>query len=100
MNKSRRINELARDLEVKSSAILDKLKEMGISGKTHSSSVEEDVVVQLRHVFLGEDLPAGTTLGSSSGTNGVSHEAPKGQDAEAARPDERPKRSRPAAEAQ
>ena len=33
MNKSRRINELARDLEVKSHAILDKLKELGIIRK-------------------------------------------------------------------
>jgi hypothetical protein len=73
-NKSRRIIELARELEVKSSAILDKLRELGISGKTHSSSVEEDVVLQLRHVFLGEDLPAGTLLGSSpSANNGAAH---------------------------
>src|SRR5882757_7542295 len=53
MNKSRRINELARDLEVKSSAVLDKLKELGISGKTHSSSVDEDVAEQLRVIFHG-----------------------------------------------
>ncbi len=51
MNKSRRINELARDLEVKSHEILDKLKELGISGKTHSSSVDEDVAIRLRDLL-------------------------------------------------
>src|SRR5260370_7043349 len=95
MNKSRRINELARDLEVKSSAILDKLKELGISGKTHSSSVDEDVVVQLRHVFLGEDLPAGTTLGRSSGTNGASHQTPRGHPGRAAEGKKKPRAGRP-----
>ena len=83
MNKSRRINELARDLEVKSGAILDKLKELGINGKTHSSSVDEDVVLQLRHVFLGEDLPAGATLGSAKASNGASHESASERRAEA-----------------
>ncbi len=67
MNKSRRINELARDLEVKSHAILDKLKELGITGKTHSSSVDEDVALRLKDIFLGE----GAEL---RGSNGVSHE--------------------------
>ncbi len=67
MNKSRRINELARDLEVKSSAILDKLKELGITGKTHSSSVDEDVAVQLRHIFVDGE-------GTESSSNGRSHE--------------------------
>jgi translation initiation factor IF-2 len=38
-----RINDLARELEVKSKAILDVLEEVGITEKkTHSSSVEPD----------------------------------------------------------
>ena len=39
-----RINELARELEVKPGVILDLLPELGVQEKkTHSSSVDEDV---------------------------------------------------------
>ncbi len=38
-----RINDLARELEVKSKAILDVLEEVGVTEKkTHSSSLEAD----------------------------------------------------------
>ena len=38
-----RINDLARELEEKSNAILDALKAVGVTEKkTHSSSIEED----------------------------------------------------------
>ncbi|HEX7361376.1 MAG TPA: translation initiation factor IF-2 [Bryobacteraceae bacterium] len=44
-----RINELARELEVKPGIILDLLPELGVQEKkTHSSSIEEDVAVELR----------------------------------------------------
>src|SRR5271169_3976994 len=50
-----RINELARELEVKPSAILDVLPELGIAEKkTHSSSLEDDQVVVVRRRFGGE----------------------------------------------
>ena len=49
-----RINELARDLEVKANLILDKLPDFGVTEKkTHSSSVDEDVAEKLRHFFVG-----------------------------------------------
>ena len=39
-----RINELARELEVKPNVILDMLPELGVTEKkTHSSSIDEDV---------------------------------------------------------
>ena len=39
-----RINELARELEVKPGTIIDMLPELGVvEKKTHSSSVDEDV---------------------------------------------------------
>ena len=42
-----RINELARELEVKPSVILDLLPELGVTEKkTHSSSIDEDVADQ------------------------------------------------------
>ncbi|MGH8162786.1 MAG: translation initiation factor IF-2 N-terminal domain-containing protein, partial [Rhodanobacteraceae bacterium] len=42
--KKTRINELARELEVKPGVILDLLPELGVrEKKTHSSSIEEDV---------------------------------------------------------
>lgn len=44
-----RINDLARELEVKSKVILDLLPEVGVTEKkTHSSSVEEDEAARVR----------------------------------------------------
>lgn len=44
-----RINELARELEVKPGVILDMLPELGVQEKkTHSSSIDEDVALALR----------------------------------------------------
>ena len=54
-----RINELARDLEIKANLILDLLPELGVTEKkTHSSSIDEDVAEKLRLRFLGEQLHA------------------------------------------
>ncbi len=51
-----RINELARDLEIKAHLILDKLPDFGVNEKkTHSSSVDEDVAEKLRHYFSSGD---------------------------------------------
>ncbi len=50
-----RINELARELEVKPNVILETLAELGIADKkTHSSSLDDDVALQVRHRVLGE----------------------------------------------
>src|SRR5882672_7441358 len=47
-----RINDLARELEVKSKAILDVLDEVGVTEKkTHSSSIEEDEAERVRKHF-------------------------------------------------
>jgi CHAT domain-containing protein len=47
-----RINDLARELEVKSKAILDALIEVGVTEKkTHSSSIEEHEAVLVRKYF-------------------------------------------------
>src|SRR5690349_8963366 len=47
-----RINDLARELEVKSKAILDVLPEIGVTEKkTHSSSLEEHEAVKVRAHF-------------------------------------------------
>ena len=44
-----RINELARELEVKPNVILDMLPELGVTDKkTHSSSLDDDVALQVR----------------------------------------------------
>ncbi len=45
-----RINELARELEIKPNKILELLPELGVSEKkTHSSSIDEDVAEQIKH---------------------------------------------------
>src|ERR1700761_9831255 len=47
-----RINDLARELEVKSKEILDVLPQVGVTEKkTHSSSIEEDEAVRVRAFF-------------------------------------------------
>src|ERR1700745_1699636 len=47
-----RINDLARELEVKSKAILDVLPEVGVTEKkTHSSSLEEHEAEKVRGYF-------------------------------------------------
>src|SRR3954467_12336154 len=52
-----RINELARELEVKAHEILDRLPELGVvEKKTHSSSIDEDVAIRLRRLY-GFDSP-------------------------------------------
>src|ERR1700692_196928 len=65
-----RINELARQLEVKSREVIDKLHELGIAEKvTHSSSIDEDKADQLRRYYSGEShapLPAATNRNGSS----------------------------------
>ena len=54
-----RINELARELEVKAHEILDLLPELGVTEKkTHSSSVDEDMAIKLRRHY-GRDVPIG-----------------------------------------
>jgi translation initiation factor IF-2 len=52
-----RINELARELEVKAHEILERLPELGVQEKkTHSSSIDEDVAIKLRRLF-GFEVP-------------------------------------------
>jgi translation initiation factor IF-2 len=47
-----RINELARELEVKSKEIIDALPAMGITEKlTHSSSLDDDLIYKIRKHF-------------------------------------------------
>src|SRR6516225_4626728 len=56
-----RINELARELEVKAHEILDRLPELGVTEKkTHSSSIDEDVAIKLRRLY-GFEVPEGET---------------------------------------
>ena len=52
-----RINELARELEVKAHEILDLLPELGVAEKkTHSSSIDEDTALKLRRHY-GKEIP-------------------------------------------
>ncbi len=57
-----RINDLARELEVKSKAILDYLPTIGVDDKkSHSSSLDADVVERVRKHFQGESEKAAST---------------------------------------
>ncbi len=55
-----RINDLARELEVKSKSILDALTAVGVEEKkTHSSSIEEDEAEKVRGYLTGGNRPSG-----------------------------------------
>ena len=50
-----RINELARDLEVKAKAILEYLAEMGVADKkSHSSSIEDELAEKVKAYFRAQ----------------------------------------------
>ncbi|MCS7025401.1 MAG: translation initiation factor IF-2 [Bryobacteraceae bacterium] len=54
-----RINELARELEVKPHKILDLLPELGVlDKKTHSSSIDEEIAIKVRRHFGFEEAAA------------------------------------------
>ncbi|HEX6497159.1 MAG TPA: translation initiation factor IF-2 N-terminal domain-containing protein, partial [Acidobacteriaceae bacterium] len=65
-----RINDLARELEVKSRAILDVLQEVGVTDpKTHSSSLEGDEAQRVRaHFQRGNGRNGSASAKSESGT--------------------------------
>ena len=55
-----RINDLARELEVKSKSILDALTAVGVEEKkTHSSSIEADEAEKVRRHIKGDSRPVG-----------------------------------------
>ena len=62
-----RINDLAKELEVKSRAILDILSELGVpAGKTHSSSLEGDEADKVRAHFRQESRPSSHAAGATT----------------------------------
>jgi translation initiation factor IF-2 len=66
-----RINELARELEVKPGVILDLLPEYGVDGKmTHSNSIDEDVALALRARLVGPDGPRNGSAGYTDNDEG------------------------------
>src|SRR6266568_1338269 len=71
-----RINDLAREMEVKSRQILDVLGELGLGeGKTHSSSIEEHEAEKVRAQFERGSKAAGH--GSAVSSRGSQPITPK-----------------------
>src|SRR5689334_14667413 len=71
-----RINELARELEVKPGVIIDLLPELGVEEKkTHSSSIDEDVALVLRQRLTGSGGPLRDIPESSNGHLQDRHDA-------------------------
>ena len=68
-----RINELARELEVKPGVIIDLLPELGVQEKkTHSSSIDEEVAIELKRRLNGPD--SGPLRTGSESANGLGHD--------------------------
>ena len=62
-----RINDLAREMEVKSRQVLDILAELGLAtGKTHSSSLEDYEADKVRAHFERGSRPAGQSGSQAS----------------------------------
>jgi translation initiation factor IF-2 len=81
-----RINELARELEVKAHEILDRLPELGVAEKkTHSSSIDEDVAIKLRRLY-GFEVPEsyGAAEPAADETVGFEAEAPESEEGQLA----------------
>ncbi|MEO8098181.1 MAG: translation initiation factor IF-2 [Acidobacteriota bacterium] len=80
-----RINELARELEVKPTVILEVLPELGITDKkTHSSSLDDDLALEIRRrVAAGfghehgapDDHPSAEPAGAAESSHGSAHAA-------------------------
>ena len=93
-----RINELARELEVKPGLILDLLPDLGVSEKkTHSSSIDEETAIALKD-RLAETGSLGSHPHGSNGNHADDgdandHSEVHGSDRETARPVERPEES-------
>ena len=67
-----RINDLARELEVKSKAILDVLPKVGVTEKkTHSSSIEVDEAERVRKHFAGQGGAAARDGGSRAAESAI-----------------------------
>ena len=63
-----RINDLARELEIKSKAVIDYLPTIGVNDKkSHSSSLDPDLAERVRKHFAGagDEKPKAKSLGSS-----------------------------------
>ncbi len=52
-----RVYELARELNLENKALLDKIEEMGIEVKSHMSSLDEDVISQIKNEIFGKKEP-------------------------------------------
>src|SRR6266702_3360267 len=75
-----RINELARELEVKAHEILERLPELGVAEKkTHSSSIDEDVAIKLRQHY-GQDIPDYVHDPNADDSAGEGHEEAHGDE--------------------
>ncbi|HTB13980.1 MAG TPA: translation initiation factor IF-2 [Bryobacteraceae bacterium] len=73
-----RINELARELEVKPNVILETLAELGIADKkTHSSSLDDDVALQVRFRVTGESPSAAPAVSRHAETRTESAAQPE-----------------------
>jgi len=73
-----RINDLARELEVKSKAILDVLPLVGVTEKkTHSSSIEADEAVRVRAHFQAQSEAQGAGSARSARARGEEPDAIK-----------------------
>src|SRR5690242_3375962 len=85
-----RINELARQLEVKSREVIDKLHELGIAEKvTHSSSIDEDMADRLRRYYAGDTSAAAESSASRNGSAVAVEESPVSSTETAERPQRR-----------
>src|SRR5580698_10460592 len=90
-----RINELARELEVKPNVILETLAELGIADKkTHSSSLDDDVALQVRQRVTGESGEGSAPMAAGHGASG--HVASRREEtAEESAPASEPFRAQP-----
>ena len=94
-----RINELARELEVKPGVILDMLPELGVQEKkTHSSSIDEDVALVVKERLTGSGTPPPASASAAASAPGFNRHRAE-QDHHASEPPSAPPAPAPILEA-
>ena len=54
-----RVYELARDLSMENKALLEKLAEMKVDVKSHMSSLDDEIIAQIKDFVLGKKKGGG-----------------------------------------
>ncbi len=91
----KRVHELAKELNIESKEIINKLNDMGIAVKSHMSTVEDDGIERLRKIYKKEETKTKKADGAGKPVGIDQPVPPAAQQAEQARKKSQPAEKRP-----